>query len=108
MSYLSEMSAFIRNVIPKHAFLLRNGEILKSTIAENNILIITPFIPLIIDDIPVGQFIQKKKLYVFRLSEHFIILGLLTVEKDKLGHSIFHYLLIAILGNLALILKPSF
>lgn len=51
MSYLSEMSAFIRNVIPKHAFLLRNGEILKSTIAENNILIITPFIPLIIDDI---------------------------------------------------------
>lgn len=82
MSYLSEMSDFIRNVIPKHAFLLRNGEILKSTIAENNILIITPFIPLIIDNIPVGQFIQKKKLYVFRLSEHFIILGITELQNS--------------------------
>lgn len=44
MTLLESLSVSIENIVPKYAFVLSNGTILKSTISEENLLKITKVI----------------------------------------------------------------
>jgi hypothetical protein len=78
---LGILSDLIKSVIPKYAFILDNGKMLKSTIAEENILKIIPFIPGILKKVQLGEILHSGKIFIGRLSEQFIILFLTDLEK---------------------------
>ncbi len=84
MALLSSLSDLIENIVPKYAFILNNGTIIKSTIAEENLLNFAGIIPNICEELKIDSFIHKSKLYIYRLTEHFIIFLLTDLEEGAI------------------------
>ena len=81
MQTIDSLSNAITQIIPKYAFVLDTGSIIKSTISEENILQLTKFLPKICKDLKPGSYIHKSKLYIYRVTTNFILF--LLSDKDK-------------------------
>lgn len=84
MSILDSLSYVIDPTVPKYAFVLDNGTILRSTMSEDNVLKLTKFLHGLCDKLKIGSYIHKSKLYIFRLSEHFLIFLLTDHDEEPI------------------------
>jgi hypothetical protein len=82
LTLLANISDMIESVVKKYAVVLKNGTIIKSTIAEENLLKFTSFIPTMCDNLKSGQFIRIKKLFILRLTENLLIFFLTDLEES--------------------------
>ena len=88
MSVLEDLKRVIEPITPKYAFILKNGQILLSGIEETNLLKITSFIPNICNDLKVGAYLHKSKLYIYRVTENFLIIILTDLKSTVLDRLI--------------------
>lgn len=84
MTLLESLSVSIENIVPKYAFVLSNGTILKSTISEENLLKITNIISNICEKLQVGSYLHTGKLYIFRISDSFLIFFLTDLNEKSI------------------------
>ncbi|MBD3353890.1 MAG: hypothetical protein GF364_20575 [Candidatus Lokiarchaeota archaeon] len=78
------VSNTIETVVPKYAFVLQNGTILKSTIKEDSLLKVTQIISNICEKMKIKTYIHTKKLYIYRITEHFLIFLLTDLEPSEI------------------------
>lgn len=81
MQTIDSLSNTISQIVPKYAFVLDTGSIIKSTISEENILQLAKFLPKICKDLKPGSYIHKSKLFIYRLTTNFVVF--LLSDKDK-------------------------
>jgi hypothetical protein len=86
MTLLEGLSVLIEHIVPKYAFVLSNGTILKSTIAEENLLKMTNVISNICEKLKVGSYLHTGKLYIFRITEYFFIFFLTDLDEKSIEH----------------------
>ncbi|MHA1728865.1 MAG: hypothetical protein ACTSWY_09055 [Promethearchaeota archaeon] len=81
---ITSISNLIENIVPKYAFLLDNGTILRSKIAEENLLGFIAILPKLKNTgkLAKNSFIHKSKLYIYCLTDHFFILLLTDLESE--------------------------
>ncbi|MHA1340637.1 MAG: hypothetical protein ACTSRZ_10905 [Promethearchaeota archaeon] len=82
MTLLDAVSNVIENVTPKYAFITDNGIIVKSTIGEENLLKIVKLLPNLLEELDHGCYIHAGKIYIYMLTQHFIIVLLTDLEEN--------------------------
>lgn len=81
MTLLVSLENRIQDIVGKYAFVLDNGTILKSTISEQHLLKFTNVIRNICEQLEAGSYVHMKKLYIFRITEHFLLFLLSDLEE---------------------------